>query len=75
MWVSESGRKVDYGRLHADLNEALLPGEPRFEEGTSEEKGYPDERIFGGYTGNEGATLEYVYHQAVVVLWPRSRSR
>ncbi len=73
MWVSETGHKVDYGSLGADLHDALLPGEWLFEKGTMEEDGDPDERMYEGYTGNSGPTLEYVYHRAVVVLWPRAR--
>ncbi len=74
-WVSESGQHVDFTPLGTQLHSTyLLPGETLFKGEYDEEDCEPDEREFEGYTGNEGPTLEYVYHRAVVVLWPRARS-
>ncbi len=33
--------------------------------------GDPTEKVSGGYTGNEGVTVEYWYHYGALVLWPK----
>ena len=34
----------------------------------------PTEREYEGYMGNSGPTLDYYYHKAVVVVWPRTNA-
>lgn len=30
----------------------------------------PDSQDYGGFTGNEDATLDYWYHRAAIIIWP-----
>jgi len=36
--------------------------------------GEPDEVDYEGRTGNAGPTLEYCYHKAMLVIWPRKKT-
>jgi len=41
---------------------------------TKLDTGDPDEQEEEGFTGNAGCTMDYWYHRAAVVLWPKERA-
>jgi hypothetical protein len=61
-WLDPQGRKQPFGKL--SFEEEELAGEVA-------DKAYRQE--ISEATGNEGATMERWYRQAVAVLWPRDR--
>ncbi|GLC50706.1 hypothetical protein PLESTB_000410300 [Pleodorina starrii] len=69
-WVPVSGPKIDLRSLAASLDSCLLTGDRLF----AKRGGKPDEHELEAYTGNEGPSLDYIYHRAVAVIWPHSRS-
>ncbi len=62
-WLDPQGRKQPFGRLSFEKDE--LAGDA--------DKDWPYQQHISEATGNEGATMERWYRQAVVVLWPRDR--
>lgn len=62
-WTDHAGNKVWLGEIH--LDETEIAGDRPLGEGE------PSEEEFEGFTGNAGMTLDYWYHRAAVVLWPR----
>ena len=55
-----------FENLHIDMDKEVIVyegEEPFYDE--------PDEKNYEGYTGNAGPTLEYWYHRAMVVVWPK----
>ncbi|VFM99224.1 MAG: Predicted 2-oxoglutarate- and Fe(II)-dependent dioxygenase YbiX [Candidatus Kentron sp. G] len=62
-WTDHAGNKVRLGEI--DLDETEIAG------GRPLGEGEPSEEEFEGFTGNAGMTLDYWYHRAAVVLWPR----
>ncbi|KAG0618761.1 hypothetical protein M758_4G090300 [Ceratodon purpureus] len=70
-WVGEGDQKCLI-RPHLDIaTEVVLR---RDEEGLFEKKEDPDEFEYGPYTGNEGPSLEYFYHKALIVFWPKKKT-
>ncbi|KAL4443372.1 hypothetical protein ABPG75_011109 [Micractinium tetrahymenae] len=65
-WTTLAGKAMDFGEMHVDEEEEVLP--PGYFENQD-----PDEESYEGYTGNAGATLDRWYRRAALVLWPRSR--
>ena len=63
-WASPEGRNPKFGKLPINDHE-LMPG--RVLDNVS-----PDEEQIDEATGNEGATLERVYHHAALVLFKRA---
>jgi predicted 2-oxoglutarate/Fe(II)-dependent dioxygenase YbiX len=61
-WLDPQGRKQPFGRLSFKEDELAGDSEKR-----------PYQQQISEATGNEGATMERWYRQAVVVLWPRDR--
>ena len=59
-WSGPNGVPVLFGALPIDEDEVLPEGSL---------KASNPEEDFGGYTGNEGATLERWYRQAAIILW------
>jgi hypothetical protein len=64
-WSDRHGKKVRLGEIHLEENEIVAD--------EALDQGDPSREDFEGYTGNAGMTLERWYHQAAVVLWPRTK--
>jgi hypothetical protein len=63
-WLDPQGRKQPFGKLSFEEEELVASD-------AEQERLYKQE--ISEATGNEGATMERWYRQAVVVLWPRDR--
>jgi hypothetical protein len=63
-WIDAEGRRQALGKM--DLGAAEILSETDFED-------FPIKQDVREATGNEGATVERWYRQAVVVLWPPDR--
>ncbi len=63
-WLDPQGRKQPFGKLRFEEEELVS---------NAAEKGWPYTQQISEATGNEGATMERWYRQAVVVIWPRVR--
>ena len=63
-WVSPDGTRPDYGTLPLRAGELIPAG------GLDDME--PDEKRIHEATGNEGVTVEHVYHCAALVAWPRA---
>lgn len=63
-WLDPRGRKQPFGKLRFKEEELVSD---------SAEKDWPYKQQISEATGNEGATMERWYRQAVVVIWPRER--
>ena len=63
-WVSPDGTKPDFGTIPLQDGELMPAG------GLDDVE--PDEKRIHEATGNEGATVEHVYHCAALVVWPRA---
>jgi predicted 2-oxoglutarate/Fe(II)-dependent dioxygenase YbiX len=61
-WLDPQGRKQPFGKLSFEAEEIV---------GDAED--WPYKQAISEATGNEGATMERWYRQAVAVLWPRDR--
>ena len=61
-WLDSHGRKQPFGKLSFEAEELV---------GNAED--WPYKQEISEATGNEGATMERWYRQAVAVLWPRDR--
>lgn len=69
-WVSIGDRKMPvYPEL--DLNTEVVLGNDQ--PGLFADKGDPDEFRYMGYFGNEGPNLDFFYHKAMLVFWPKSK--
>ena len=67
-WMSPDGNRPRYGAVELQAGELMPPG--------ALEDMEPDEKRIHEATGNEGATVEHVYHcAALVVRPPRLRSK
>lgn len=58
-WYLDTEKEVVLGK---DENGLFVNGED------------PDELQYEGYWGNEGPTLEYFYHRAMMVVWPKTKT-
>lgn len=67
-WIGSNGRKLAFRGVSVDMKKDLVVGE---EEDAFDSE--PDEDDCE-YTGNEGATLKYWYHTALLVAWPKAPS-
>eukprot|EP00803_Ostreobium_quekettii_P000681 evm.model.scf_314EXC.6 EVM.evm.TU.scf_314EXC.6 scf_314EXC:28582-31329(-) len=65
-WVTVDDAEVDLGLTIDQESEVLGHGQ------LFKEHDEPDDREYEGYMGNYGPTLQYWYHRAMVVIWPRS---
>ena len=63
-WVSPDGKRPNYGTVPLQAGELIPTG------GLDDVE--PDEKRIHEATGNEGATVEHVYHCAALVVWPRA---
>jgi 2OG-Fe(II) oxygenase superfamily len=63
-WLDPQGRKQPFGTMSFEEEELVSSGA---------EEDCPYKQEISEATGNEGATMERWYRQAVVVLWPRDR--
>ena len=63
-WISPDGTKPDYGAVPLRAGELMPAGRIDDVE--------PDEKRLHEATGNEGATVEHVYHRAALVAGPRA---
>lgn len=63
-WFDPQGRKQPFGKLSFDEAELVCD---------VAEMDWPYKQEISEATGNEGATMERWYRQAVAVLWPRDR--
>ncbi len=63
-WINSQGDRQSFGKLRFEVEEVLsnVPVES-----------WPYQQEISEATGNEGATMERWYRQAVVVIWPRER--
>jgi hypothetical protein len=66
-FVDATDKSVTLTGLEFDTDKETLDGEPLFH--SDDEVDHED---YEGYTGNCGPTLEYWYHRACLVVWPRS---
>ncbi|MGJ5819718.1 2OG-Fe(II) oxygenase [Paludibaculum fermentans] len=64
-WRDTGDRAVDFGRIPLTPGELLPAG--------SLDKEPPDEKRLTEASGNEGATYEWSYHRAALVIWPANR--
>lgn len=63
-WIDPQGRPQPFGNLKFEDEELLSD---------VAEQSWPYKQEISEATGNEGATMERWYRQAVVVIWPRDR--
>lgn len=63
-WLDPQGRKQPFGKLSFEDEELVS---------NTAEKDRPYKQEISEATGNEGATMDRWYRQAVLVLWPRDR--
>jgi predicted 2-oxoglutarate/Fe(II)-dependent dioxygenase YbiX len=63
-WLDPQGRKQRFGKLRFEEEELVS---------NTTEKDWPYTQQISEATGNEGATMERWYRQAVAVIWPRDR--
>lgn len=70
-WVDLDDERLPIFPWCLDTETEVVQGkdEGLFLEGTD-----PDELQYEGYMGNEGPTLEYFYHRAMVVVWPKTKT-
>ncbi|KAG5874837.1 hypothetical protein JTB14_009294 [Gonioctena quinquepunctata] len=67
-WIDEHNKKLPYGKYSVESNEICFTKE------THNSHFKPFKRDFSGPTGNEGATVDYWYKRAAIVLWQQSDS-
>lgn len=63
-WRDPKGREQSFGALHFEDNEIL---------GLDDKEGWSYKQEVREATGNEGASMDRWYRQAVMVMWPRER--
>ena len=63
-WLDPQGRKQPFGKLGFEEEELVS---------NVAEEDWPYKQEISEATGNEGATMERWYRQAVLVIWPRDR--
>jgi hypothetical protein len=68
-WINDQDSEVTMDGYDIDLDEEMLNND---EETLFDSDALPDEEEYEGYMGNYGPTVEYWYHRAVLVIWPRS---
>lgn len=66
--INEDDNSVSVGSFSLDVDHHMIDGNDPFDELNE-----PDDEEFE-VTGNEGATVEYSYHRAFLVIWPRLRA-
>ncbi len=62
-WISPDGTRPNYGTVPLQAGELMPTG------GLDDVE--PDEKRIHGSTGNDGPTIEHIYHCAALVVWPR----
>lgn len=65
-WVALDGSRPSFGKIALNDRELLPQG--------ALDDAEPDERRLEQSTGNEGPTLELLYHLAALVVWPREKT-
>jgi hypothetical protein len=65
-WRDSEGREQSFGTIHFEDNEIL---------GLDDKEGWSYKQEVREATGNEGASMDRWYRQAVLAIWPRSRPR
>ncbi len=63
-WRDPEGREQSFGTIHFEDNEIL---------GLDDKEGWSYKQEVREATGNEGASMDRWYRQAVLVIWPRER--
>ena len=63
-WRDPEGQEQSFGGIHFEGNEIL---------GLDDKEGWPYKQEVREATGNEGASMDRWYRQAVLVIWPRER--
>ena len=63
-WRDSEGREQSFGTIHFEDNEIL---------GLDDKEGWSYKQEVREATGNEGASMDRWYRQAVLVIWPRER--
>jgi predicted 2-oxoglutarate/Fe(II)-dependent dioxygenase YbiX len=63
-WRDPEGREQSFGAIHFEDNEIL---------GLDDKEGWSCKQEVREATGNEGASMDRWYRQAVMVIWPRER--
>lgn len=63
-WRDPEGREQSFGTIHFEDNEIL---------GVEDKEGWSCKQEVREATGNEGASMDRWYRQAVLVIWPRER--
>ncbi len=63
-WRDSEGREQTFGTIHFEDNEIL---------GLDDKEGWSYKQEVREATGNEGASMDRWYRQAVLVIWPRER--
>lgn len=69
-WINVQDTEVTMKGLDIYLDEEILNAEEALFDSDAE----PDKEEYESYMGNYGPTVEYWYHRAVLVIWPRSMS-
>ena len=63
-WLDPEGREQSFGAMHFEDDEIL---------GLDDKEGWSYKQEVREATGNEGASMDRWYRQAVLVIWPRER--
>src|SRR5204862_5300541 len=63
-WRDSEGREQSFGTIHFEDNEVL---------GLDNKEGWSSKQEVREATGNEGASMDRWYRQAVLAIWPRER--
>jgi hypothetical protein len=63
-WRDSEGREQSFGTIHFEDNEIF---------GLDDKQGWSFKQEVREATGNEGASMDRWYRQAVIVIWPRER--
>jgi predicted 2-oxoglutarate/Fe(II)-dependent dioxygenase YbiX len=61
-WVNTDDKPEALGEISINEDEIIAE--------TSIGESEPDEQEIGGYTGNEGITMDRWYHRAAIIIWP-----
>jgi predicted 2-oxoglutarate/Fe(II)-dependent dioxygenase YbiX len=64
-WQDSDGHDPEFSELHIDEDQIISRQDLRDSK--------PDQREYEGPTGNAGATLEYWYYRAAIVIWPQRK--
>lgn len=67
-WIDKPDGSADLAGLEIDMENDIIDGNDPFENCST-----PDDEEYEA-TGNEGATVEYIYHRAVLGILPRSKT-